>query len=152
MPQIKTVRVFFFVLLISLIVILITSQSNLLAGDTHPLADIPMRSIGPALTSGRVADFAFNPDHPEEHYVAMASGNLWKTENNGITWAPVFDQEGSYAIGVVELDPGNPNTVGWEPAKIMHSEASAPVTAYTARWMAGKHGKIWGWKIPGIFP
>jgi len=70
-----------------------------------------LRSIGPALTSGRVSDFAFHPDHPEIHYVSMASGNLWKTENNGITWAPVFDNEGSYAIGVVELDPGNPSTV-----------------------------------------
>ena len=111
MPSIKTVRVFFFALLISLLVILVTGQSNLFAEDAHPLAGIPMRSIGPALTSGRVADFAFDPDHPEVHYVAMASGNLWKTENNGITWTPVFDQEGSYAIGVVELDPGNPNTV-----------------------------------------
>ncbi len=79
--------------------------------DEHPLSAIPLRSIGPALTSGRVADFAFNPDHPEVHYVAMASGNLWKTENNGVTWASVFDKEGSYAIGVVELDPANPNTV-----------------------------------------
>ncbi|MCH8227698.1 MAG: glycosyl hydrolase, partial [Proteobacteria bacterium] len=79
--------------------------------DEHPLSEIPLRSIGPALTSGRVSDFAFHPDHPEIHYVSMASGNLWKTDNNGITWAPVFEHEGSYAIGVVELDPGNPSTV-----------------------------------------
>lgn len=77
----------------------------------HPLAGIPLRSIGPALTSGRVSDFAFHPDHPEIHYVSMASGNLWKTENNGITWTPVFEHEGSFAIGVVELDPRNPGTV-----------------------------------------
>jgi photosystem II stability/assembly factor-like uncharacterized protein len=79
--------------------------------DGHPLAGIPLRSIGPALTSGRVADFAFHPDAWHTHYVAMASGNLWKTENNGITWSPVFENEGSYALGVVEIDPGNPNTV-----------------------------------------
>jgi len=79
--------------------------------EPHPLAGIPLRSIGPALTSGRVADLAFHPDAWQVHYVAMASGNLWKTGNNGITWTPVFEQEGSYSIGVVELDPGNPNTV-----------------------------------------
>jgi photosystem II stability/assembly factor-like uncharacterized protein len=77
----------------------------------HPLAGIPLRSIGPALTSGRVSDFAFHPDHKQTFYVSFASGNVWKTTNNGITWAPVFDNEGSYAIGVVELDPHNPNTV-----------------------------------------
>ena len=44
--------------------------------STHPLAGIPLRSIGPALTSGRVSDFAFHPDGWQVHYVAMASGNL----------------------------------------------------------------------------
>jgi photosystem II stability/assembly factor-like uncharacterized protein len=79
--------------------------------ESHPLAGIPLRSIGPALTSGRVADFAFHPDGWQMHYVAMASGNLWKTDNNGVTWTLVFEKEGTYALGVVELDPGNPNTV-----------------------------------------
>jgi len=79
--------------------------------DGHPLAGIPLRSIGPALTSGRVSDFAFHPDQWQVHYVAFASGNLWKTENNGISWKPLFENEGSYSIGVVELDPANPNTV-----------------------------------------
>jgi photosystem II stability/assembly factor-like uncharacterized protein len=79
--------------------------------STHPLAGLPLRSIGPALTSGRVSDFAFHPDGWQAHYVAMASGNLWKTENHGITWTPVFDNEGSYSIGVVEVDPGSPGTV-----------------------------------------
>jgi len=79
--------------------------------DTHPLAGIPLRNIGPALTSGRVSDFAFHPDKSHVFYVSMASGGVWKTENNGITWKPVFDNENSFAIGVVELDPGNPNTV-----------------------------------------
>ena len=77
----------------------------------HPLAGIPLRNIGPALTSGRVSDFAFHPGQPQRFYVSMASGGLWKTENNGITWKPVFDNEGSFAIGVVELDPSNPNIV-----------------------------------------
>ena len=77
----------------------------------HPLAGIPLRNIGPALTSGRVSDFAFHPTQSQTFYVSMASGGVWKTENNGITWESVFDNEGSFAIGVVELDPNNPNIV-----------------------------------------
>ncbi len=41
----------------------------------------------------------------------MASGGVWKTTNAGTTWTPVFDDEGSYSIGCVVLDPKNPNTV-----------------------------------------
>jgi photosystem II stability/assembly factor-like uncharacterized protein len=99
------------VALLSLLVLAASAAGAADDDDGHPLAGIPLRSIGPALTSGRVADFAFHPDAWHIHYVAMASGNLWKTENNGITWSPVFENEGSYALGVVEIDPGNPNTV-----------------------------------------
>ncbi|MBT8061202.1 MAG: glycosyl hydrolase, partial [Gammaproteobacteria bacterium] len=87
-----------------------TFSPSALAAE-HPLSGIPLRSIGPALTSGRVADFAFRPGRSHEFYVGMASGNVWKTTNNGITWTPVFENEGSFAIGVVELDPTNPSTV-----------------------------------------
>ena len=69
------------------------------------------RSIGPAWASGRIADFAVNPENTKEFYVGVASGNVWKTTNNGTTWKPVFDKYGSYSIGVVELDPNNPNIV-----------------------------------------
>ncbi len=89
----------------------ISCQPGIASNDAHPLAGIPLRSIGPALTSGRVSDFAFHPDRWQVHYVAFASGNLWKTENNGITWTALFENESSYSIGVVELDPSNPNTV-----------------------------------------
>ena len=98
-------------LLSTLLTLIILSLPSITHADEHPLAGIELRSIGPALTSGRVSDFAFHPDHPEIHYVAMASGNLWKTENNGVTWAPVFDHAGAFAIGVVELDPHNPSIV-----------------------------------------
>ncbi len=77
----------------------------------HPLAGIPLRNIGPALVSGRVSDFAFHPGQPQSFYVSMASGNLWKTDNNGITWTALFESENSFAIGVVEIDPANPNVV-----------------------------------------
>ncbi len=69
------------------------------------------RSIGPAMTSGRIADFAVNASNPKEYYVGVASGHVWKTENAGISWKPVFDNYGAYAIGAVAIDPCNHNVV-----------------------------------------
>lgn len=69
------------------------------------------RSIGPAYTGGRIADFAVNPCNHAEYYVAVAAGNVWKTENAGITWKPVFDNYGAWSIADVEIDPTNHNTV-----------------------------------------
>ena len=74
-------------------------------------AGLAIRDIGPAVTSGRITDFAMHPDGWQVYYAATASGGLWKTVNGGITFAPIFDNEGSYSIGVVELDPNNPDTV-----------------------------------------
>jgi len=79
--------------------------------DGNPLASIPLRPIGPAITSGRISDFAFYPGGDHEFLVGVASGNLWKTDNGGTTWTPLFDNEGSYAIGVVELDPNDSKTI-----------------------------------------
>ncbi len=70
-----------------------------------------LREIGPALTSGRIADLAVNPRDPATYFVATASGGVWKTENGGTTFEPVFGSEGSYSIGVVEIDPTNPYVV-----------------------------------------
>ncbi len=79
--------------------------------ESSLLSGLKFRSIGPALTSGRITDIAVNPDNPFEYYVATASGGVWKTENAGTTFRPIFDSQGSYSIGCVTLDPNNPHTV-----------------------------------------
>jgi photosystem II stability/assembly factor-like uncharacterized protein len=65
------------------------------------------RNIGPAFTSGRIADFAVNPQNHNEYYVAAASGNIWKTTNNGTTFDPVFENYGAYSLGCIVIDPNN---------------------------------------------
>ena len=75
------------------------------------LSGLALRGIGPAVTSGRITDIAVVPGHLETWYVASASGGVWKTDNAGTTWTPVFDHEGSYSIGCVTVDPSNPHTV-----------------------------------------
>ena len=69
------------------------------------------RSIGPAFVSGRIADFAVNPENHSIYYVAVASGHIWKTTNNGITFSTVFDNYGVYSIGSLAMDPNNNNVV-----------------------------------------
>ena len=76
-----------------------------------PLEAFKFRSIGPAFLSGRIADIVFHPDNDNIWYVAVGSGGVWKTENAGTTWTPLFDQQASYSTGCITLDPQNPSTV-----------------------------------------
>ncbi len=75
------------------------------------LGTMSFRSIGPALTSGRIADLAVNPNNPNEFYVAAAAGGVWKTTNAGTTFKPIFDNYGSYSIGSLAMDPNNHNVI-----------------------------------------
>jgi photosystem II stability/assembly factor-like uncharacterized protein len=81
----------------------------LLSADT--LEGLKLRSIGPAINSGRISDFAVTPGKRHRYFAAAASGGVWKTENGGTTWTPVFDEQGSYSIGCITMDPDNPNVV-----------------------------------------
>ena len=51
------------------------------------------------------------PDDSSHYMVALATGNIFMTENNGTTWTPVFDNYGSYSIGWITIDPKNPSIV-----------------------------------------
>lgn len=87
------------------------STTNDIKISSSTISGLQFRSIGPAFCSGRIADIAVNPENRAEYYVAVASGGVWKTTNNGISWNPVFDNEGSYSIGIVTIDPNNQNVV-----------------------------------------
>src|SRR6059058_6712828 len=87
--------------------------------DSARLAELPWRSIGPAVTSGRVVAFAV-PEGPksqigerlgEMFYVASASGGVWKTVNGGTTWEPIFDHQTSASIGDIAVAPNNPEVI-----------------------------------------
>ena len=91
-------------------------KSNSSTDTKSPLEELAInglkfRSVGPAITSGRISDFAVNPNNPKEYYVATSAGGVWKTINGGTTYQPIFDSQGSYSIGVVTIDPNNPNVI-----------------------------------------
>lgn len=79
--------------------------------DKVSLGALKFRAIGPALVSGRISDFAVNPDNRSEFYVAASSGGVWKTTNAGTTFQPIFDSQGSYSIGCITMDPNNPHAI-----------------------------------------
>lgn len=70
-----------------------------------------LRAVGPALMSGRVNNIAVHPFDKQTWYIGVASGGVWKTTNAGITFTPVWQNEGSYSVGAVVIDPKNPGTI-----------------------------------------
>lgn len=92
-----------------------TSAEDRLAGyeqrrqltESSLVGNVPFRSVGPTIFSGRIVDLAVNPDDPSIFYVAYASGGLWKTTNNGNSFSPIFDHEMVMTIGDIAVDWDN---------------------------------------------
>ncbi len=85
------------------------AKKSLLTSEA--ISGLELRSIGPALMSGRISDIVIHPKNKNLWYVAAGSGGVWKTEDAGTTWTPIFDDQASYSIGCVTLDPNNPEIV-----------------------------------------
>jgi len=88
------------------------------------LRNISLRSIGPGLVTGRIADIEIDPTNTNVWYVATAFGGLWKTTNRGMTFTPIFDEGGATNLCCVVLDPKNSNIV-WLGTGENHSQRSA---------------------------
>ena len=99
--------------LIVLVMWAAAAGQSLLSQSPAPdaFAGLRARSIGPAVTSGRVMTIAVDPTNTAVFYVGAASGGVWKTVNGGASWQPIFDKQGSFSIGWVTLDPKHPNVV-----------------------------------------
>ncbi len=109
------------------------------------LKNFNYRSIGPTRQSGRFVDFAVPTQQPYTFYAATASGGLWKTTNNGITFEPIFDFEKVFSIGDIAVAPSNPNIV-W----VGTGEANNSRSSY---WGDGIYKSINGgktWKNMGL--
>ncbi|MCO6436618.1 MAG: glycosyl hydrolase [Phycisphaerae bacterium] len=103
-------------------------------------AGLKFRGIGPGMSSGRIGDFAVSPRNRAHYFVAVASGGVWKTENGGTTFTPVFDGEGSFSIGCVTMDPHNDNVV-WVGTGENNSQRSVDFGDGVYRTLDG--GKSW---------
>ena len=118
MKKIPKMKNLFIIYLTALTIII--SNFNLIANnndkknnnDTSAIYNnLKFRSIGPAFMSGRISDIVIHPENNNIWYVTAGSGGIWKTENSGTTWDPIFDNQKSYSIGCITLDNQNPNII-----------------------------------------
>jgi photosystem II stability/assembly factor-like uncharacterized protein len=79
--------------------------------DPSLLAGMKARGIGPAAMSGRIAAIEVVASNPDIVYAGAATGGLWRSENGGLTWEPLFDEQPVAAIGAVAVFQPNPDVV-----------------------------------------
>lgn len=122
-------------------------QKHLDLKDKSELKDLVWQFIGPKNTSGRCTDVAVVSPKGKNYtvYAATASGGVWKTENEGTTWIPVFEQQASTTIGDIALDPNDPNIlwVGTGEANIFRSSMAG-----SGIYKTEDGGKTW--KLMGL--
>ena len=114
--------------------------------DASLFSGLKWRSIGPAFASGRISDFAVDPDNFSTYYVAVASGHIWKTTNNGTSFEPIFDNYGTYSIGCLAMDPSNKNVLWAGTGENNHQRALGYGNGVYKSVDAGKSWKNMGLK------
>jgi len=75
------------------------------------LRTVQYRQIGPMRQGGRFVDYAVPLQDTATIYGATASGGLWKSVNNGLTWESIFDEDDIFSIGAVAVAPSDPNVL-----------------------------------------
>jgi photosystem II stability/assembly factor-like uncharacterized protein len=89
--------------------ILTSFASRKKLAEVSILKEFPVRNIGPTIQGGRIIDIDVNVKSPKEFYVAYASGGVFKTINNGISFEPVFDNNDALGIGDIVLSQTDSN-------------------------------------------
>ena len=106
-----------------------------------PANKTSFRNIGPTVQSGRVVDMDVNPSDPTEFYVAYATGGLWQTTNNGMSFTPIFDSEDIIGIGDI--------AVNWKTREIWvgtgEVNSSRATYAGLGVYKSADNGKTWTW-------
>lgn len=96
--------------LTALAALLVASRSASAQGyefDSLTIGALKWRQVGPANTSGRVADVEGIPSPSKTFFVAAAAGGIWKTTNNGVTFRPVFDNQRVISMGDLAIAPSD---------------------------------------------
>ena len=106
--------------------------------------NLPFRSVGPTVMSGRVTDVDVSPTDPTTFYVAYASGGLWKTTSSGASFEPLFDDQAAMTLGDIAVDWRDPEGDGpavW--AGTGENNASRSSYAGTGVYRSPDGGRTW---------
>lgn len=138
----KQLFILFLLIVVNFNIILLSKENDKkdIINNSSTYSGLEFRAIGPAVASGRVIDLAINPNNYDEFYVAVASGGVWKTTNHGTTFTPIFDNQSSYSIGCVSIDPNNTNVV-WVGSGENNSQRSVSYGDGVYKSLDG--GKTW---------
>ncbi len=98
-------------------------QQKIQLSQSSSVKNLSFNNIGPSIMSGRVVDFAVNPNNPIEFYVGYASGGVWYTNNNGTSFTPVMDNSPTQNVGCVSVDWKN-NTIWVGTGEVNASRSS----------------------------
>uniref|UniRef100_UPI00404AD1C1 WD40/YVTN/BNR-like repeat-containing protein n=1 Tax=Fulvivirga sp. TaxID=1931237 RepID=UPI00404AD1C1 len=88
------------------------AQEEIVLNGKELFGDLKARQIGPALMSGRITDLEAHPTNNRIIYAGTAGGGVWKSNDGGATFNPIFDEH-AQSIGVVAVDPNDPDKVIW---------------------------------------
>ncbi|UCE05660.1 MAG: glycosyl hydrolase, partial [bacterium] len=106
---------------------------------------LSFRSVGPVVMSGRVVDIEPSPKDPYTFYVAYATGGLWRTNSNGMTFEPIFEMQNAVTIGDIAIDPKNENIIWVGTGEKNSSRSSYSGTGIYKTTDGGK-----SWKCVGL--
>jgi photosystem II stability/assembly factor-like uncharacterized protein len=123
------------------------AKTRLTSWDRHlrlkaesPFKDLAWRAVGPAFCGGRIQSLAVHPARPYTLYVGVGSGNVWRSDNNGLTWTPIFENESTFTIGEIAIAPSDPDIVWVGTGEILMARSSY---AGTGVFKSTDGGKTW---------
>jgi photosystem II stability/assembly factor-like uncharacterized protein len=88
-----------------------TAGTSVAALDGDLLGGLSARALGPAAVSGRITAIDVVSAHPNHIVIGAATGGVWISENGGLTWTPVFDEQAVASIGSVAINQSNPDII-----------------------------------------
>jgi photosystem II stability/assembly factor-like uncharacterized protein len=115
----------------------VPAQAQVTADDFNQFG---WRWVGPVNFSGRITEFAVPPGQSQVYYVLTASGGLWKTEDAGTSFDPIFDKYGNMSMGFLAIAPSNPNVLYLGTGEPMHARSSSHGNGM---WKSTDAGKTW---------
>ncbi len=138
----------------TIICLFLASNSLIFSQETITTKDLnrfTWRHIGPWTFSGRITSFAVPRGQSQTYYAATASGGIWKTEDGGIHFEPIFDKYGNMSMGDLAVAPSDPNIIYAGTGEPLHARSSAHGNGMWKSTDGGKNGSTLVWNRVILF-